>query len=228
MLKINSRTTARVNRAALTVLVTTYALSIGTVYAGTKGMALLEENRPGLIIAYRYPDAPIPKDWRHDQDVSDQYKMLALVPKSWDWNRDGRPALMYAKAGDLTRDPRSFDAFIKESLASVKTAHPDFVSTPREAIRDQDQALWTVFDFSYTHGKTSVLETIAYRDEKPYQFTFVLRTESESDFKRYRPAFLDWIKSYKDIPEVSEPSKQSEKTLVEAKKSADKSAEEKK
>jgi hypothetical protein len=181
------------------------ALFTSASEAGTKGTALLSEDKPGVIMTYRYPDAPIPKDWKRDEELSDHFRNLALVPKSW--NGEGRTALMYAGAGDLDRDPRSFDAFVKESLANVKKRHPDFVATPLEPIRDADNVLWTAFDFAYTHDKTKVLESIAYRDEKPYRFTFVLRTESEADYKKYRPVFMDWIKSYKDVPEASDPKK---------------------
>jgi hypothetical protein len=181
------------------------ALFTSASEAGTKGAGLISHSKPGVIMTYRYPDAPIPKDWKHNEELSDESKTLWLVPKSW--NGKGRPAFLYAVASDLDRLPLSLDEFIKDSLAAVKQRYSDFVATPIEPIRDADNMLWTAFDFAYTHDKTKVLESIAYRDEKAYRFTFVLRTESEADYKKYRPVFMDWIKSYKDVPEASDPKK---------------------
>ena len=167
--------------------------------AGTDGVAYPQGSS---LKFYRFPRISPPPGWTVDAKSGQHYAMLAFAPNGKNFNSS--ESVMYARAIHEPKQKSSLEKHIADDIADFKSRDPKAVGAIKEPILDQDSKKWAVVDFVYSDGTTTNFESVAYLDERDYRFHLALSTRSKSAFETLRPAFVAWVRSYRDIPDTEQ------------------------
>lgn len=204
-----------ISRFALALaLILATLLAMPAAKAEIENLALVSEDKPGVITTVWWPRLPPLAGWTHGREESIQNQINLLVPDKESSQYKG--SLIYAKA---TYKPRITDSnlktleqFIEDSKVVFLRSNPDVVVADAMPLATGDSV--KVVTRTFTPTTKGRFERVGYFNENEYYITVVLTSRTKEDLEKAMPKFEELIRNYREkYPDAKKEERNTFKTF---------------